>query len=157
VVFYAGRSTPDFQGFLGGVSDRCKNSPPMVITGDDVTEYVAKENIRILNTTPFKYAALTYDAAYSSIKAVKYLATGKEKISVTGDTLWRELASITGDKRYQGVTGPIDFGGVVTGHFPLNKPISVLQVEDGKPNTNEHASCGEQDDPATQPWCPFDD
>jgi hypothetical protein len=73
----------------------------MVITGDDVTEYVAKENIRILNTTPFKYAALTYDAAYSSIKAVKYLATGKEKIPLPATRCggsWRQSPAIRGTK-----------------------------------------------------------
>jgi hypothetical protein len=199
VTFYAGRATPDFQGFLGGVSDRCKDSPPLVIAGDDVTEYVAKENIRTLNTIPFKYisfaaspevaheveprargfytrlnnmfpadrgrsldgrAALTYDAAYSAITAAGYLATGNEKIPVTGGTLWWALASITDDdnarQKYAGVTGAIDFGGVVSRRFPLNKPISMLQVENGEPNAKERAFCGEPGDPATQPWCPFD-
>jgi hypothetical protein len=70
------------------------------------------------------------------------------------------LASITDDlnahRKYDGVTGAIDFGGEVSRRFPLNKPISMLQVEDGKPNANEHAFCGSPNDPATQPWCPFD-
>ncbi len=201
VAFYAGRPLPDFQGFLGGVSDGCKNSPPLVIGGDDVTKYVANEDIRTLNTVPFKYislavspevdanvdarardfynllnrmfpemagkgrsldghAALSYDAAYSVITAAGYLATGSEKIPVTGGTLWWALASITdtqgANKKYDGATGPIDFGGVVSRRVPLNKPISVLQVEDGKPNANERAYCGSRDDPATRPWCPFD-
>lgn len=48
IAFYAGRSLPDFQGFVGGVSDGCKNSLPLVIAGDDVTNYVATEDIRSL-------------------------------------------------------------------------------------------------------------
>jgi hypothetical protein len=202
VTFYAGRPLPDFQGFLGGVSDGCKNSPPLVIAGDDVTRYVANEDIRTLNTVPFSYAsfavspevadnvqarardfynllnnmfpemagkgrsldghaALTYDAAYSTITAAGYLATGNEKIPVTGGTLWWALASITDDngvnKKYDGVTGAIDFGGEVSRRVPLNKPISILRVESGTPNASEHAFCGSRVDPATQPWCPFDD
>jgi len=201
VAFYAGRSLPDFQGFLGGVSDGCKNSPPFVIADDDVTDYVADESIRASNTVPFKYisfavspeiadkvenrakdfynllnsmfpevagkgrsldghAALTYDAAYSAITAAGYLATGSEKIPVTGGTLWWALASITNNqgkfRQYDGVTGAIDFGGVVSRRFPLNKPINVLQVEDGIPNVKERAFCGSPNDPATQTWCPFD-
>lgn len=200
VAFYAGRSLPDFQGFMGGVSDGCKNSPPLVIAGDDVTNYVATEDIRTRNSVPFNYisfsaspevagnveprardfynllnlmfsemagsrsldghAALAYDAAYSAITAAGYLTTGNEKIPVTGGTLWWALASITNDqganKKYDGVTGTIDFGGVVSRRVPLNKPISILQVEGGKPTANERAFCGSRDDPATQTWCPFD-
>ncbi|MGH3889798.1 MAG: hypothetical protein ACRDSZ_25085 [Pseudonocardiaceae bacterium] len=200
VAFYAGRPLPDFQGFMGGVSDGCKTSPPLVIAGDDVTRYVANEEIRTLNTVSFSYisfsvspevndveartkafydqlnsmfpemagkgrsldghAALTYDTAYSAITAAGYLATGNEKIPITGGTLWWALASITDDqgahKKYDGVTGAIDFGGVVSRRVPLNKPLSMLRVEGGKPNANERAFCGSRDDPATQPWCPFD-
>jgi hypothetical protein len=201
VVFYAGRPLPDFQGFLGGVSDGCKNAPPLMIAGDDVTRYVANEDIRTLNTVPFHYisfsvspeiagnvevrakdfynllnkmfpemasrgrsldghAALTYDAAYSAITAAGYLATGNDKVPATGGTLWWALASITDDrdahKKYDGVTGAIDFGGVVSRRVPLNKPISILQVESGIPNVNERAFCGSKDDPQTQTWCPFD-
>lgn len=198
VTFYAGRATPDFQGFLGGVRDRCVDSPPLVIAGDDVTEYVAKD-IRTKNTIPFKYisfaaspevadevgprardfynllnemfpadrgrsldgrAALTYDAAYSAITAAGYLATGNERIPVTGGTLWWALASITdnqdANKKYAGVTGEIDFGGVVSRRVPLNKPISVLQVEKGEPNANGQNFCGSDDDQKTQDWCPMD-
>jgi ABC-type branched-subunit amino acid transport system substrate-binding protein len=198
VVFYAGRSLPDYRGFLGGMSDRCKNSPPLVIAGDDVAAYVAIEDIRTQNSIPFNYisfaispdvtnnakppkgfyekldkmfpaakgrslnghAALTYDATYAAITAAGYLATGNEKIPITGGTLWWALASITDDqgthKKYEGVTGAIDFGGVVSRRVPLNKPISILQVESGKPNANERGFCGSRDDPSTQPWCPFD-
>ncbi len=201
VAFYAGRPLPDFQGFMGAVSDNCKNSPPLVIAGDDMTKYVANEDIRTANTVPFNYisfsvspevddnvaarakafygelnrmfpemagkgrsldghAALTYDAAYSAITAAGYLATRNEKIPITGGTLWWALASITDDrgaqKKYDGVTGAIDFGGVVSRRVPLNKPLSILQVNDGEPNANERAYCGSRDDPATQLWCPFD-
>lgn len=202
IVFYAGRPLPDFQGFLGGVSDGCKNSPPFLIADDDVTAYVANEEIRTTNTVPFSYisfavspeltdnveprardfynllnhmfpamavkgrsldghAALTYDAAYTAVTAAGYLATGSAMIPVSGGTLWWALASITdyqgAHKKYDGATGSIDFGGVVSRRVPLNKPISVLRVEDGNPNNHESAFCGSRDDPATQPWCPFDD
>ncbi len=202
VAFYAGRPLPDFQGFLGGVSDGCKTSPPLVIAGDDTTKYVANEEIRTLNAVPFSYisfsvspevddngstrakafydqlnkmfpemarkgrsldghAALTYDAAYSVITAAGYLATGNEKIPISGGTLWWALASITDDqgvqRKYDGVTGAIDFGGEVSRRVPLNKPISILRVEGGTPHANERAFCGSRVDPATQPWCPFDD
>jgi hypothetical protein len=106
------------------------------------------------------HAALTYDAAYSAITAAGYLATGNDKVPATGGTLWWALASITDDrdahKKYDGVTGAIDFGGVVSRRVPLNKPISILQVESGIPNVNERAFCGSKDDPQTQTWCPFD-
>lgn len=197
VTVYAGRATPDFPGFLGGVRDGCGNSPPLVIAGDDVTEYVAK-NIGKQNSIPFKYvsfaaspevadkveprarefytrldemfpadrgrsldgrAALTYDAAYSAITAAGYLATGNERIPATGGTLWWALASITDqgtNKKYIGVTGEIDFGGVVSRRVPLNKPINMLQFENKEPNADEQAFCGNDGDQKTQDWCPMD-
>jgi hypothetical protein len=37
------------------VSDGCRNSPPFLIADDNVTSYVANEDIRTLNTVPFHY------------------------------------------------------------------------------------------------------
>lgn len=201
IVVYAGRALPDFQGFLGGVSDRCKDSPPFIIADHDVEKYVANEEDRQANTVPFRYisyavhpglsdgeprtadfyrllndmfpyeatkkgrslddySALTYDAAYTAITATGFLATGNEKIPPTGGTLWRALPSITdaGDAKgsYAGVTGTIDFGGVLTRRVPLNKPVAILQVKNGNPDATEHIYCGRPGDRTQPRWCPLD-
>lgn len=193
IVLYAGRALPDFQGFLGGISDRCKDSPPLIIANHDVGKYVANEEDRQANTVPFRYisyavhpslsevepptadfyrllndmfpyettnkgrslndySALTYDATYTAITATSFLATGNEKIPPTGGTLWRALPSITDASNakgsYAGVTGTIDFGGVLTRRVPLNKPVAILQVKtvsQMQPNTSTAA------DPETKP------
>jgi hypothetical protein len=109
------------------------------------------------------HAALTYDAAQAAIIAAGYLATENGKIPVTGGTLWWALASINNDdnknpKRYDGVTGPIDFGTMASRRFPPNKPVYVLQVTDGRPDPDKTVFCGNpatKDETKTQ-WCPLD-
>jgi len=201
IILYAGRALPDFQGFLDGVSDRCKDSPPFIIANHDVEKYVANEEVRRANTVPFRYisyavhpslsnieprtvdfypllnnmfpyettnigrslddySALTYDAAYTAITATSFLSTGAEKIPPTGGTLWRELPSITdaGDAKgaYAGVTGTIDFGGVLTRRVPLNKPVAILQVKNGNPDATEHIYCAKPGTRTQPHWCPLD-
>jgi hypothetical protein len=67
IVLYAGRALPDFQGFLGGVSDRCKDSPPLIIANHDVGKYVANEEVRQANTVPFRYISYAVHPGLSDV------------------------------------------------------------------------------------------
>jgi hypothetical protein len=201
VVLYAGRGLPTFHAFLNGIGDRCRDRPPYVLAGDDVTRYVANRHVSGANrSVPFQYlsfaiapelggevpteakdfysrlegqfpyertgrgrtldghAALNYDAAYTAILAVSYLA--RDRIAINGGTLWPALMSITdaGDaqRRYRGVTGQIDFGGTVARRVPVDKPVTVVTFTGGAPNAAANLHCAGRDDPLTRPWCPFD-
>ena len=201
VVLYAARGKPDFQAFLDGVADRCRDRPPYIIGGSDVTTYVADRDVSGANRSiPFEYlshalapelggevpvqardfyarlyelfpwersnlgrsldgyAALTYDAAYTTVAAIGHLA--RERIAITGSTVWPALMSVTdaagAQRRYQGVSGTIDFGGTVERRIPVNKPVSVVGFADGAPSAARNIICAGPDDPLTQPWCPFD-
>jgi hypothetical protein len=201
VVLYAARGLPSFQAFVNGVADRCRDRPPYILAGDDVTRYVANRDVSGANrSVPFQYlsfalapqlggqvpveatdfysrlntlfpyeettrgrsldghAALNYDAAYTTILAISYLA--RDGIAINGGTIWAALMSITdaddAQRRYRGVTGTIDFGGTVARRIPVDKPITVVSFADGAPNAGENLHCGARDDPLTRPWCPFD-
>lgn len=104
-------------------------------------------------------AALTYDAAYTVVVAASYLS--RDGIVINGGTLGPALISVTdaagAQRRYQGVTGPIDFGGTVSRRVPLNRPVTIVNFADGLPKAlDQHIVCAGGDDPMTQPWCPFD-
>jgi hypothetical protein len=59
VVLYAARGLVDFQAFLGGIADRCRDQPPYVLAGDDVTKYVADRVVSGANrSVPFQYLSL---------------------------------------------------------------------------------------------------
>jgi hypothetical protein len=201
IVVYAARGLPDFQAFVDGVGNRCRDRPPFILAGDDVTRYVADRDVSGANrSVPFRYlsfamapellgqvpveaidfysrlhtllpyentnrgrsldghAALNYDAAYTAILAVSYLA--RDRVAINGGTLWPALMSVTdaagAQRRYRGVTGGIDFGGTVGRRVPVDKPITVVSFGSGIPNAQENIVCAARDDPLTKPWCPFD-
>jgi hypothetical protein len=59
VVLYAARGQVDFQAFLGGIADRCRDNPPYVLGGDDTTRYVADREVSSANRSiPFQYLSL---------------------------------------------------------------------------------------------------
>jgi hypothetical protein len=57
VVLYAARGLPDFQAFAAAAAERCRDNPPFIVGGDDVTRYVADRVSRTGTppTIPFKY------------------------------------------------------------------------------------------------------
>ncbi|MFK4084198.1 hypothetical protein ACI2LF_08840 [Kribbella sp. NPDC020789] len=102
------------------------------------------------------HAALSYDAAYAIVLATSYLR--RDSIAVNGGTVWSALQSITdadGAKRgYQGVTGPIDFGGSITRRVPVNKPVAIVTFQRGGPVPKATIVCGPRSESPT--WCPID-
>jgi hypothetical protein len=54
LVFYAGR-TQEFGSFLDGVREGCRDRPPTILAGDDISNYVADPNNRDRNSIPFDY------------------------------------------------------------------------------------------------------
>jgi hypothetical protein len=87
------------------------------------------------------HAALSYDAALTFITAVEYLREGNENLPVTPGAVWREITTIHNSSQpghpqvnnaIAGVSGQIDFGGDIDRHVPLNKPVAILEVENGE-------------------------
>jgi len=101
------------------------------------------------------HAALSYDAAYAIVLATSYLR--RDSIAVNGGTVWSALQSITdadGAKRgYQGVTGPIDFGGSVTRRVPVDKPVAIVTFQRGAPVPKATIVCGARSESPS--WCPL--
>lgn len=59
VVLYAARGRVDFQAFVGGLADRCRDKAPYVLAGDDTTTYVADRAVSSANRSiPFQYLSL---------------------------------------------------------------------------------------------------
>ncbi|WP_148256659.1 ABC transporter substrate-binding protein [Kribbella flavida] len=107
------------------------------------------------------HAALSYDAGYTAVLAVRFLA--ENDIAVSSATLWPALLSITDEagqqRRYEGVTGTIDFGGRIEQRVPVNKPVYIVTFRGGKASASDNLVCGDPRDresSLTKPWCPFD-
>jgi len=106
-------------------------------------------------------AALSYDAALTLITAVEYLREGNENLPVTPGTVWREIAAIHNSQASHpqvnnaiaGVSGQIDFGGDIDRHVPLNKPVAILQVENGEVDDRPAGFCGQDINYQSSPWC----
>ena len=100
------------------------------------------------------HAALSYDAALTFITAVEYLREGNENLPVTPGTVWREITAIHNSQfghsqvnnAIAGVSGQIDFGGDIDRHVPLNKPVTILQVENGEVDDAPAGFCGQDID-----------
>jgi hypothetical protein len=59
VVLYAARGLVDFPAFITGVADHCRDQPPYVLAGDDVTTYIADRAASGANkSVPFQYLSL---------------------------------------------------------------------------------------------------
>lgn len=70
VVVYAARPLPDFQAFISGIGDGCRDTPPFVLAGDDVSRYVADRGISEDNrSVPFRY--LSFAVAPEQADAVQ--------------------------------------------------------------------------------------
>jgi hypothetical protein len=108
------------------------------------------------------YAALSNDAANVLITAVRYLRKGSETIPITPGAVWREITDIHSPKTPQdnelieGVTGTIDFGGDIPRHVPLNKPITILRVNNGEVDPSAVEICDTVNGHANPDWCPTD-
>ncbi|HEX3787429.1 MAG TPA: hypothetical protein VHW44_06175 [Pseudonocardiaceae bacterium] len=108
------------------------------------------------------HAALSYDAALVLITAVSYLREGNGSIPITPGTVWREITDIHTsttnpdevNKYIEGVTGAIDFGGDITRHVPLRKPVAILQVNGGEVQPNLVTFCGTASGHTQSSWCP---
>jgi hypothetical protein len=107
------------------------------------------------------HAALSYDAGYSAVLAVRFLA--ENNIAISSATLWPALLSITDDagrqRRYEGVTGTIDFGGRIDQRVPVNKPVYIVTFEKGRATAKDNLVCGaptDRESTLTKPWCPID-
>jgi hypothetical protein len=106
-------------------------------------------------------AALTYDAAFTFIAAVEYLREGDENLPITPGTVWREITAVHNSQpghpqvnnAIAGVSGQIDFGGDIDRHVPLNKPVAILQVENGEVDDRPAGFCGQDIDYPSSPWC----
>jgi hypothetical protein len=107
------------------------------------------------------YAALTFDATRTFITAAEYLRESNGSIPVTPGSVWRELTAIhhsqsgLPDNAIVGVTGQIDFGGDITRHVPLDKPVAILRVAGGEVEPKPVGLCGT--DASFRPqssWCP---
>lgn len=109
------------------------------------------------------YAALSYDAAEVLITAVTYLREGSESIPITPGTVWREITDIhTSEaqnvhKSIVGSTGIIDFGGDITRHVPLNKPVAIRRVIHGEIDSSLVELCETVNGHAYPAWCPKDE
>jgi hypothetical protein len=107
------------------------------------------------------YAALSYDAALTFITAVEYLREGNENLPVTPGTVRREITAIHNSQpghpqvnnAIAGVSGQIDFGGDIDRHVPLNKPVVILQVQNGEVDNRPAGFCGQDIDYPSSPWC----
>jgi len=90
---------------------------------------------------------LAYDAAYAMVSAATNLQQGTP-VPVTPAGLWRELGYL---QIKDGQSGAVEFGAVR--HFPVDKLISVVRVDNGQPK--RRAVCGHgSGGPAS--WCPHD-
>lgn len=106
-------------------------------------------------------AALSYDAALTFITAVEYLREGNENLPVTPGTVWREITAIhnsqpghpQANNAIVGASGQIDFGGDIDRHVPLNKPVAILQVENGELDDRPVGFCGQDINYPSSPWC----
>jgi hypothetical protein len=101
--------------------------------------------------------------------AVAHLRLGNALIPITPGDVWREVNNIRSsapspdkpspnNNDVQGVTGLIDFG-TATGavlHYPANKQVSVLQVQQGEVRSPAFF-CGDPADPRQSPGCPLDE
>lgn len=86
------------------------------------------------------HAALAHDAALSMIEAARHVV--EHNIPITPAAVWRELSNLHRDRNFTGATGVIDFGGDLTRDVPLNKPVMILQVRDGKVHDTLIGFCG---------------
>lgn len=108
------------------------------------------------------YAALYDDAANVLITAVRYLREGSETIPITPGAVWREITNIHTPKTPQdnepidGLTGIIDFGGDISRHVPLNKPVVILHVNNGEVDPSKVVICGIVNGQTNPAWCPTD-
>ncbi|MEV6286434.1 hypothetical protein [Kribbella sp. NPDC051770] len=107
------------------------------------------------------HAALSFDAGYSAVLAVRFLA--ENNIAISSATLWPALLSITDhagqQRRYEGVTGTIDFGGRIDQRVPVNKPVYIVTFKDGRATAKDNLVCGApagRESTLTRPWCPID-
>lgn len=107
------------------------------------------------------HAALSFDAGYTAVLAVRFLA--ENNIAISSATLWPALLSITDaggqQRRYEGVTGTIDFGGRIDQRVPVNKPVYIVTFRDGKATAKDNLVCGapaDRESALTKPWCPVD-
>jgi hypothetical protein len=67
VVLYAARGLVDFPAFVSGIADHCRDRPPYVLAGDDVTKYVADRAASGANkSVPFQYLSLALAPELSS-------------------------------------------------------------------------------------------
>ena len=107
------------------------------------------------------YAALTFDATRTFITAAEYLRESNGHIPVTPGSVWREITAIHNsrsgppDNAIVGATGQIDFGGDITRHVPLDKPVAILRVAGGEVQDEPVGLCGT--DVSFHPqssWCP---
>jgi hypothetical protein len=100
------------------------------------------------------HAALAYDAVSTFVASVQRLRSGRQTLPISPGTVWRQISAISGPG-LRGASGYIDFGGEVSRRVPLDKPVLVLSVRNGRvqPTT---AYCGPppSQDQRTQPWCP---
>jgi hypothetical protein len=107
-------------------------------------------------------AALTYDAALVMITATEYLREDSDTIPITPGTLWREITDIHTsqigqpqvNKSIEGVSGMIDYGGDITRHVPLDKPVAILRVDNGQVDQELAGFCGTASYAPPSPWCP---
>lgn len=101
------------------------------------------------------HAALSYDATEVMITAAQYLTDKRHPIPVTPGTLWREITAMHGqDFHLKGASGTIDFGDDVASQVPFDKPVAILQVDDGLVNNDLAGFCGLSDAQQPSSWCP---
>ncbi|MBV9843752.1 MAG: hypothetical protein JOZ47_01575 [Kutzneria sp.] len=104
------------------------------------------------------HAALSFDATNVLITAVSYLRAGGDVVPVTPAAVWREITDIhdspTQHRFINGVTGTIDYGGDITRHVSVDKPVAILRVHDGEVDTHVVGFCGTATGHAQSSWCP---
>jgi len=105
------------------------------------------------------HGALAYDAAQVMITAAKYLRTGAESFPITPGTVWREIADIHSwgpghQRQISGVSGTIDYNGNVANQVPLNKPVDIMQVQNGEVSRDIVGFCGDAVGHTQYSWCP---
>ncbi len=115
------------------------------------------------------HAALTYDAAQVLITAVQHLWLGNVAIPITPGGVWRQISSIRStsaqtashpnpnNNTVQGVTGLIDFSATGSSlHYPANKQVTILRVQQGEVKDPPAFFCGLPDDARQGRGCPLD-
>jgi hypothetical protein len=181
LVYYAGRAE-DFADFLNGVYSACGNTPPQILTDDDITRYVADPRLRgMYRSIPFHYTSFAIapescqqgagNTFYAALDTLFPFECDNQGRSLDGHAALGYDSTLTMLTALENL-GPaavratlakalegIHIGGAASApitigpdHVPARKMVAILTVAHGQPPTLD-GSCGEETTDQA-PWCP---